>query len=490
MIKYLLQIATIAFTLISCNSKDEKQSPPTLSKEALSFNIDGSPVGENKFSITTNADWVASSDSDWCTLSRINGTGKAFISITVEPHKGFEQRTATITVRLTPEGVTSKLTVTQKANVYSLIVKGSPLVYLADGTQLNGNTITIKANAKWEATCSWDWCTLSQTSGDGDGSVDVTVAQNLSGERRLAVIYVKLPSGKLSHSILVQQTSDSNALIASTYSMNFTDDGNHIGLSNINLTANVDWVATCDVGWCTLSPTSGNGNATITVTADSNDSFEVRTATITIKQSSGALKETITVTQQAKEYILNATPLSLEFEPDGWPVNDSKVSVKCNAKWEASSNESWCKIFPSSGTGDGTVDIDVRENDSFYKRTATITIKLNPDQLSKRQTITITQQPKEEVLTVSPTELDFHPDGWPSNGSNTFSITSNTSWTVKSSHSWCSVNLSSGSGNATVYLSLSKNSSTSSREATVTVETKSGRVKRGISVWQAGVESD
>lgn len=60
---------------------------------------------------------------------------------------------------------------------------------------------------------------------------------------------------------------------------------------NINLTCKQAWTARCIANWCTIAPTDGEGNATITVTINPNTSITSRSALISILSG----KETITL---------------------------------------------------------------------------------------------------------------------------------------------------------------------------------------------------
>lgn len=50
------------------------------------------------------------------------------------------------------------------------------------------------------------------------------------------------------------------------------------------------------------------------------------------------------------------------------------LSIKLNTSWTVSSNESWCRVCPTSGIGEGIVTVSVDENTTTSARMATITI--------------------------------------------------------------------------------------------------------------------
>ena len=95
----------------------------------------------------------------------------------------------------------------------------------------------------------------------------------------------------------------------------------------------------------------------------------------------------------------------------------------------------------------------------------------------------VTQAGIQPTLTVSTDKLSFTPGS----NSKTFTITSNGSWTVSSNKtSWCTVDKSSGSNNATIKVSVTDNTSVSSRDAIITI--KSGDLTRQVNVTQDGIQ--
>ena len=71
-----------------------------------------------------------------------------------------------------------------------------------------------------------------------------------------------------------------------------------------------------------------------------------------------------------------------------------------------------------------------------------------------------------------------------SSGSKSIMITSNTSWTVSSDQTWCSVSPTSGSNGGSVTVKVEENTSTSERTATITVKSDAG--DKTVKVTQKG----
>jgi len=82
----------------------------------------------------------------------------------------------------------------------------------------------------------------------------------------------------------------------------------------ISITGNVTWNANSDQNWLSASPTSANGNKTITLTAQENHAKIIRTAVITISSTSFA-SQIINVTQSAAAISVTAGGLSSVLSP-------------------------------------------------------------------------------------------------------------------------------------------------------------------------------
>ena len=72
------------------------------------------------------------------------------------------------------------------------------------------------------------------------------------------------------------------------------------GTVAVGFKASADWTATSDQPWCIVSPASGKaGNATVTVSAEKNEDYNERNATLILRV--GTLQKKITVTQKQND---------------------------------------------------------------------------------------------------------------------------------------------------------------------------------------------
>ncbi len=152
--------------------------------------------------------------------------------------------------------------------------------------------------------------------------------------------------------------------------------------AEVAFTANTNWTATITGTWCTISPSNGDGDATITISAGNNFSAQSRTATLKIV-SKDLVKEVV-ITQDYAQ--LSTSSLELSF-----PKTSSvqQLVITSNTKWviEMPLTLTWASIATLSGEGNATVDITVPENISGPLRSSFITIRY----ANESKVVTITQ---------------------------------------------------------------------------------------------------
>jgi hypothetical protein len=121
-----------------------------------------------------------------------------------------------------------------------------------------------------------------------------------------------------------------------------------------------------------VSPASGTGNGTVTVNVAAQPVAEQRAATVTF--TAGTLIKTIAVAQAG-------APAALDVEPStitaAYTAGTYSVAVTSNTTWTAavSAGATWCAVSPASGTGNGTLTVNVTEENPLAEpRAATVTI--------------------------------------------------------------------------------------------------------------------
>jgi hypothetical protein len=166
------------------------------------------------------------------------------------------------------------------------------MTLLADGESQN---LQIDANCSWAITSDSEWLSVSPMSGTNRQTVTVTAGRNSSGNTRTAILTVS--GGSLTRRVAVTQAKAADPVV--TYNLSVDKETLHFekkgGTMSFIITSNTNWTISYP-DWCTLSTTSGNGNATITITASENTTTSERTGKLTIKGNGVNAKE-ISVSQ-------------------------------------------------------------------------------------------------------------------------------------------------------------------------------------------------
>lgn len=201
-----------------------------------------------------------------------------------------------------------------------LILDANPtsLQFSAVGGSEETKTITINSNTDWTVSSSKDWCELDRTFGSNSGSIKVHVKSNDTSSPRSALITITATSSGKYVEIQVSQDSkkvntvigrddyddDKNldgggtttyTLSVSPSSLQMKSDGES---KTVSVSSNDSWTVTSNQSWCTVSPSSGSNNGTITIKSASNSSSS-RTATVTIKGKNSGRSVTVSVSQEA-----------------------------------------------------------------------------------------------------------------------------------------------------------------------------------------------
>ncbi|PGH40034.1 MAG: hypothetical protein CRN43_05440, partial [Candidatus Nephrothrix sp. EaCA] len=348
-----------------------------------------------------------------------------------------ERRTGTIAIG----GQT--YTVTQAAATsctYSLSPSSAEVSAEASNGTVN---VTTGESCTWSAVASSSaaWITnVSPSSGNGNGTLTYSLTRN-TGERRTGSILI----GGQTYTV-TQAAAPSCTYSLSPSSAEFSAEASN-GTVNVTTGESCTWsaVASSAAAWITnVSPSSGNGNGTVTYSLTRNTG-ERRTGSILIGG------QTYTVTQAAAPsctYSLSPSSAEATGEVSNGTVNVT-TGESCTWSAVASSSAAWItNVSPSSGNGNGTVTYSLTRN-TGERRTGSILIG--------GQTYTVTQAAAPScTYSLSPSSAEA--TGEVSNGTVNLTTGESCTWTAVPSAAWITnVSPPSGNGNATITYSISKN---------------------------------
>ena len=257
------------------------------------------------------------------------------------------------------------VSVSQIAAAAELSLSPLTLSFIAAGET---KSVTITSNAEWTATSDMSWLTISGTTMDtGNGSISVVATEQTAAVDRTATITVT--AGALTQMVSVSQIAAAAELSLSPLTLSFAAAGE---TKPVTIMSNVNWSATSNASWLTISGTAmGTGNGSISVVATEQAAAVARTATITV-ETTGGLRQTVSVTQAAAVEALTLSDASLAFTAAG---ETKQLTITSNASWTVTSDMSWLTISGTTmDTGNGSISVVAAEQIAVVGRTATITV--------------------------------------------------------------------------------------------------------------------
>ena len=323
--------------------------------------------GTSSFAVNTLAScgWTSTGVPSWITGVPATGTGPQTINFTVAANTNPAPRSASIVIG----GQTFSVTQAAFACTFSL----NPTSHSASAS---GGSSSFDVNTA--AACSWTssgvpgWITGVPSSGTGTTTINFTVAANPDPTTRSATIAIG------GQTFTVTQA----AAAACSYSLNPTSHnataGGGSSAFDVTTTSGCAWTSSGVPAWITGVPASGSGTTTINFTVAANTG-PARSANIVIE------RQTFSVSQ-ANGCSYTAAPGLLRFDASGTPAQDITVTTNALCPWTATPSQPWIRIVSGgSGTGGGTISVDLLVNSEGSARQGNITVG--------GQTVSITQTP-------------------------------------------------------------------------------------------------
>lgn len=181
-------------------------------------------------------------------------------------------------------------------------------------------------------------------------------------------------------------------LEVSQSSFTISDQGSS---QTISFSTNKDWSASVSGGtWCTISPASGSSDVkSITVTVTANDSYDDRSATITIKAEE--LTKVITISQPKNKAIL----LTKDRYEVGTAGGSISVELRANIEYDVTiptENQSWITNTTTKGLVTSNLTFAIAANATYDNRQGKIIIKEKTSILS--DTVYVSQPQKDAII--------------------------------------------------------------------------------------------
>ncbi len=363
-----------------------------------------------------------------------------------------------------PTVVTPTLTRNPSVFSFSAVQNGS-----SPAAQSLTITNTGPGTLAWTASSNSAWLTLnnaSSASGSNLGSVGVRVnPAGLSVGTHSGLITI-VGTGAANSPQMVTVSFDVTAaptptigLSATTLSFSAVQGGSNPANKTISVSnsgsGTLNWTATENASWLSLSPASGTGSGTISVAVNTSGlSVGTISTPITIAASGATntpqtVTVSLTITAAAAPPAIGVTPGSLTFTAQQGNGNPTPQSLAVRntgggtLTWTVSNNAAWLSHSPTSGTGTGTVTISpVTGSLTAGTYTGAVTLyATGAAAITVPVTFTITAPAAQPTIGLSPASLTFNATAGGNNPSNQTIAITNTgtgslTWTVTDNANW------------------------------------------------------
>ena len=284
--------------------------------------------------VTSNSTWKLALPT-WITASPATGAGDATVTLTAVANPTTAARAGTVKFSVT--GMEVSFAVSQVAGPVSITVSPTQVTAPAGGGDV---MVTVSSNAAWSVVTSlpaWITAATPASGSAGDPKVTLSTTANTTGVSRTGTVSFK--AGDKQATVTVTQAAQPVVPTISVSPPSWSAP-NIGGTQTVQVTANAPWAMTLPA-WITATPASGNGNATVTLTAVANNTTAARTGTVTF--SVPGKQATVTVTQAVQVDDCGVTAATA--------CTWANLATAVNGRIEVAGDKDWFKITPTvSGT--------------------------------------------------------------------------------------------------------------------------------------------
>ena len=338
-------------------------------------------AGTKQLTLSSNIGWkVQSVSASWISVDPMEGEASdaATVNVKVQDNPNVEQRTGTIV--LGKEGFSGNLTikVSQAGKSFGELPEALQFENTAGSQSVN-----IVTDGVWDAVTDDAWIHLSATSGEGPGTLNISVDANPNNEARSGQVNVSV--GLTTKVISVVQVgryiniSCDDVLTKSTPST-----------VRISIESNQEWTVSSDVDWMKSSVSHETGNAEVKVEVADNPSVNSRSGKITIATENET--KVLSFTQPGRTLTVDRT--SLEFSAKGG--TSDAIVVTTDGKYSVAASDSWITVEETSNT----FVVKVGKLEGEESRTGSVVVSLtdlaNGEKLER--TIQVKQLPNQVYI--------------------------------------------------------------------------------------------
>ena len=333
----------------------------------LEYGING---GAYRLNVTSDVSWSLQTSQTFVDARTSSGgttgePGTTEVIIEASPNATYQERSGYVYLSLS-NARWAQIPVHQEA-VYLRLKDDA--TEISTTARANVSHIEIESNAPWK-TDGWpDWATPLNTSGTGNGVIEVSMPQNDNTTARSKSISLS-PD-------MAGATAKSFTLRQRNFEFNpqekYLECSDFSQVISYHIVTDADWTTFSDQDWFFTTPASGSNDAEIFVNVQENTGMSDRNGIA----YTYALNNYYPVNVVQKGWIAK-----YHYDPDAIsvPCKDNAqafIQISTNDRWTAklSKNESWVRATGlEGGTGDGTITLTFDANSSINARGVSLEI--------------------------------------------------------------------------------------------------------------------
>lgn len=436
--------------MISCSESEFNTSRlPSLNRRHLfvpttSMSFDAQPSTQKIDVESDQTDWVLNIPVDWVKSNQMNGDSSASLEISTLLNNSADTSrvcVATISSNVTDWNRSFPITITQKKNNPYITINDNSIILSAIKQSAS---IIVSTNTEYTIdNTGSSWLHIDSFS---SSEVRYSVDENNTDKERNAILTLKAKSySGTSTSITVRQKISN--LTTTKEKLYF---GHSSSSQQVVIESEASWTTT-STSWVSASPNSGEaGKTAVNISVPNNASINSRTGSVYFKI---AENNNIEIPIEQEGITLSADQSAIHFDSYG---GEKILTIQSNDSWQIFSKSEWVNISTTSGNGNETIKISTSENNTTIPKSGEFVITSKDNVTS----ITILVDQEAKNVDFSDATLSY---GYNSS-SQKFSFETNGNWSLTKDSDWFSVDKTTGSGDATITITVDENNTLSPRQ--------------------------
>ncbi len=324
----VIVICDEAGTCLSCQVKQAGADPVfSITPDKVDLEAKG---GTFTVTVTANHPYHLSSTPDWVTEKSFKDNVYTF---EVGANEEISERSGVVVI-CDDAGTCLPCTVKQAGAAPVFSISPEKVEMAAEGGTFD---LTVTANIPYHVSSTPDWVTQKSQK---DNVYTFEVAANMKPADRSGVIVICDDTGTCLP-CSVKQAGAEVYLTVEPEKVEFELAG---GTADIAVSSNDKWTVSSSASWCEVTPASGEGDGSFTVKAGEFRSEGTRSATVTVKGSSGS-SSTVTV-EQYGIVPFAVTPLTVDLGEEGGTF---EIKVTSSYGYHISGMSEWISQTSVSG---------------------------------------------------------------------------------------------------------------------------------------------